>query len=127
MADRKASSLANDAGSQLSELRDTLADLGERVAEIAAARGREARRGARSAAKSARATGGHLYEDGADALGQAGDAALYYGRRASRVVKNNPGLSALGLLVGVGVIAAIVYAAQEDERRWYDRPRGGWF
>lgn len=127
MADRKAGALAHDAGAQLSELRDTIADLGERVAEIAAARGREARRGARTAAKSARATGAHLYDDGAEALSQAGDAALYYGRRAGSVVKANPGLSALGLLVGVGVIAAIVYAAQEDDRRWYERPRGGWF
>lgn len=127
MADRKASSLAGDAGAQLAELKDTLADLGDRVAEIAAARGREARRHARSAAKSARVTGSSLYDDGAEALGQAGDAALYYGRRAGRVVKANPGLSALGLLVGVGVIAAIVYAAQEDDRRWYERPRGGWF
>lgn len=127
MADRKASALASDAGAQLAELRDTIADLGERVADIAAARGREARRHARAAAKSASATGAHLYDDGVDALEHAGDAALYYGRRAGRVVRNNPGLSALGLLVGVGVIAAIVYACQEDDRRWYDRRRGGWF
>jgi hypothetical protein len=126
MADRKAASLANDAGAQLAELKDTIADLGERVADIAAARGREARRSARSAAKSARATGASLYDDGAEALGQASDAAVYYGRRASKVVKNNPGLSLLGVAVGIGVIAAIVYASQEDERRWYERPRGGW-
>jgi hypothetical protein len=126
MADRKASGLASDAGAQLAELRDTIADLGERVAEITAARTREARRSARSAAKSMRASGGSLYEDGAEALGAAGDAAVYYGRRAGSVVRQNPGLSMLGLAVGVGIIAAIVYASQEDDRRWYER-RGGWF
>lgn len=125
MADRRASGLASDASAQLAELRDTIADLGERVAEIASARTRDARKQARSAAKSVRATSGSLYDDGAEALGAAGDAAVYYGRRAGSVVKHNPGLSTLGLLVGIGVIAAIIYAGQEDDKRWYERG-GGW-
>lgn len=127
MADRRASGLAGDVGAQLSDLKDTIADLGERVAEIAAARTRDARKQARSAAKSVRASSSSLYDDGVDALGHAGDAAVYYGRRAGAVVKSNPGLSTLAVLVGVGVIAAIVYASQEDDRRWYERRRGGWF
>ena len=128
MAQSKASELAGDVGHQLADLKDTIADLGAQVASIAAARSREARRGARSAAKSMGASGGRLYDDGADALGAASDQALYYGRRASRAMRDNPGLSALGVLVGVGVLAAIVYAAQQDDdRRWYERRRGGWF
>ena len=126
MVDRKASGLANDATTQLADLRETIADLGERVAEIASARARDARKQARSATKSMRSSGASLYDDGVDALGQAGDAAVYYGRRASGVMRQNPGLSMLGLAVGVGVLAAIVYASQEDDRRWHER-RGGWF
>jgi ElaB/YqjD/DUF883 family membrane-anchored ribosome-binding protein len=127
MADRRASGLASDASAQLAELKETIADLGERVAEIASQRSREARKQARSAAKSMRVTGHSLYDDSAEALGAAGDTALYYGRRAGRAVRENPGLSLLGIAVGVGVIAAIVYASQEDDRRWYERRRGGWF
>lgn len=127
MADRSASGLASDASAQLAELKETIADLGERVAEIASQRTSEARKQARAAAKSMRATGGNLYDEGAEALGAAGDTALYYGRRAGRVVRDNPGLSVLGIAVGIGVIAAIVYASQEDDRRWYDKRRGGWF
>lgn len=128
MAQSRASELAGDVGQQLADLKDTIADLGAQVSSIAQSRGREARRGARSAAKSMGASGGRLYDDGADALGVAGDHALYYGRRASRAMRENPGLSTLGVLVGVGVIAAIIYAAQQDDdHRWYDRRRGGWF
>lgn len=126
MADRKASGLASDATTQLADLRDTIADLGERVAEIASARARDARRQARTATKSMRTSGASLYDDGVDALSQAGDTAVYYGRRAGSVVKQNPGMSMLGLAVGVGILAALIYAAQEDDRRWSER-RGGWF
>ena len=127
MAQSRASGLASDAGAQLAELKDTIADLSERVADITASRTREARKQARAAARSVRSSGGQLYSDGAEALGAAGDTALYYGRRAGRVVKQNPGLSALGVLVGVGVVAAILYAAsREEEPRWYERPRS-WF
>lgn len=127
MAQSRTSGLAGDAGAQLAELKDTIADLTDRVAEITAARTRDARKQARSAAKSVRASGGQLYSDGADALNAASDTAVYYGRRAGHVVKQNPGLSALGVLVGVGVVAAILYASQrEEESRWYDRPRS-WF
>ena len=128
MADRRASGLAGEAGDQLAALRDTIAELGETVSSIAADRARQARKSARSAAKSISSNGGTLYDDGVDALQQAGDAVGYYGRRATHVVQRNPGLSILGLAIGVGIVAAIVYASQEDERRWYDRPRrGGWF
>jgi ElaB/YqjD/DUF883 family membrane-anchored ribosome-binding protein len=127
MADRKTSGLASDAATQLSELRDTISDLGERVAELASDRARMARKRARSAARSLQGSGGTLYDDGVDALGAAGDTAVYYGRRAGRAVRENPGMSMLGLAVGVGIIAAIVYAAQEDDRRWYDKRRSGWF
>lgn len=127
MVDRKASGLAQDAGSQLAELRDTIASLGDRVSQLAASRAQDAKKQARSAARSVRASSSSLYDDGVDALGAAGDTAVYYGRRAGNVVKQNPGLSTLGLLVGVGVVAAIVYALREEEQsRWYDRPRG-WF
>ncbi len=127
MAQSKASGIAGDAAAQLAELKDTIADLSERVADITAARTRDARRQARAAAKSVRSSGGQLYSDGAEALEAAGDAALYYGRRAGSVVRQNPGVSALGVLVGVGVLAAIVYAAsREEETRWYERPRS-WF
>lgn len=126
-AQSTASGAASDAASQMSELRATIADLSEQVAGITAARTRDARRQARAAAKSIRASGGQLYSDGAEALGAAGDAALYYGRRAGYLAKQNPGLSALGVLVGVGIVAAIIYAAsREDEPRWYERPRS-WF
>lgn len=127
MADRKVSNLAGDAGSQIADLKDTLADLGERVAELASDRAREARKRARSAAKSFSGSSASVYDDGVEKLQQAGDTALYYGRRAGSVVRSNPGLSLLGLAVGVGVVAALVYASQEDDRRWYERRRGGWF
>ena len=127
MVDRKASGLASDAAAQLSELRDTIADLGDRVAQLATARARDARKQARSAAKSVSSSSSSLYDDGVDALSHAGDAAVYYGRRAGSVVRNNPGLSTLGVLVGIGVVAAIVYASQEDDRRWYEKRRAGWF
>lgn len=131
MADRRVSSLAGDAGDQLSQLRDTIAELGDRVSTLAAERARSARKSARSAAKTYGPVASTLYDDGVEAIQGAADAATYYGRRASRVVQSNPGLSILGLAVGVGVIAAIVYAAsQEEDRRWYERTpprRGGWF
>ena len=129
MVDRRVSSLAGDAGDQLASLRDTIAELGDRVSSLASDRARDARKRARSAAKSFNSSS--VYDDGVEALQGAADTATYYGRRAGHVMQNNPGLSLLGLAVGVGVIAAIVYAAQQEEdRRWYERggrSRGGWF
>lgn len=131
MADRRVSSLAGDAGDQLASLRDTIAELGDRVSSLAADRARAARKSARAAAKSYGPAASTLYDDGVEALQGAADTATYYGRRAGRVVQSNPGLSILGLAVGVGVIAAIVYAAQQEEdRRWYERGgrrSSGWF
>jgi hypothetical protein len=121
MAHRTAGGLASDVSAQLADLRDTIADLGDRIADITASGARDARRHGRSTARSIRTSGASLYDDGVDALEAAGDAALYYGRRAGRVVRDNPGMSALGVAVGLGVIAAIVYAAQEDDRFWRAR------
>ncbi len=126
MADRKASSLASSVGDQLVDLKDTVAELSERVSEIAAARAADARKRARAAAKTVTSSG--LYDDGLDALQSAGDKALYYGRRAGAVVKGNPGLSLLGVALAAGAVAAIIWASREDDRRWYERSRrGGWF
>ncbi|GBD47469.1 hypothetical protein [Methylopila sp. Yamaguchi] len=129
MVDRKVSGLAGDAGDQLAHLRATVSELGERVSTLAGERARDARKRARSAAKSFGPGASALYDDGVDALQTAADNAVYYGRRASHVVQRNPGLSLLGLAVGVGIVAALVYASQEDDRRWYERGsrRGGWF
>ncbi|MFJ5487525.1 hypothetical protein ACIKTA_07855 [Hansschlegelia beijingensis] len=129
MVDRKMSpsAMSHDASSQLSELRATVSDLAERVGELSAERARAARNRARSMARSVSDSASTVYDEGMDALHSAGDSALYYGRRAGTAVRNNPGMSLLGLAVGVGVIAAICYAMQEDDRRWYERRRGGWF
>jgi hypothetical protein len=127
MVDRKVSGLASDAGDQLAALRDTIAELGEQVSSIAADRAREARKRARSAAKSFSSSSNTLYDDGVGALQTAGDAVGYYGREAGRAVQRNPGLSLLGVAIGVGLVAALVYASQEDDTRWYEKRRSGWF
>ncbi|GLK75258.1 hypothetical protein GCM10008171_05120 [Methylopila jiangsuensis] len=130
MVDRRASSLAHDAGDQIAALRDTIADLSDRVSSLAADRARSARKSARAAAKSLSSSSNTLYDDGVEALHDAADTAVYYGRRAGRVVQSNPGLSLAGLALGIGVVAALVYASQrEEDRRWYERGgrRGGWF
>jgi len=129
MVDRKMSpsAMSHDASSQLSELRATVSDLTDRVGELSADRARAARKRARSMARSVSDQAGSMYDDGVEALQSASDSALYYGRRAGSAVRNNPGMSLLGLAIGVGVIAAVMYAMQEDDRRWYERRRGGWF
>ncbi|MFD1704947.1 hypothetical protein ACFSCV_18220 [Methylopila henanensis] len=129
MADRRVSNLAGDAGDQLAALRDTIADLSDRVSTLAAERARTARKSARAAAKSFGSGSHTLYDDGVEALQDAADTAVYYGRRAGRVVQSNPGLSLAGLALGVGIVAAIVYATQrEEDRRWYERGgRRSWF
>jgi ElaB/YqjD/DUF883 family membrane-anchored ribosome-binding protein len=127
LRDRKAKGLAGDASAQLAELKDTIAELGERVAEMASTRAGQARRSARSAARSMADQSHHLYDEGVEALHTAGDAALTYGRRAGQAVQRNPGLSLLGLAVGVGIVAAIIYASHEEDRRWFDRRKSGWF
>ncbi|WP_271167781.1 hypothetical protein [Hansschlegelia plantiphila] len=120
-------SLMKDPSTQLDDLKDAVADLGQRVSEIASSRAQQAKKRANAAAKSVRNSGGQIYEDGVEALQSAGDSAVYYGRRAGTVVRNNPGLTLLGVAIGVGVLAAIIYASQEDDRRWYDKRRTGWF
>ena len=120
-------SLMKDRAGQLADLRSAVADLTDRIAEVAGSSTKQARRRAGAAAKSVSSSAGSLYDDGLEAVQSAGDHAVYYGRRATGIARQNPGLTLLGLALGVGVIAAIVYASQEDNRRWYEKPRSGWF
>lgn len=120
-------SLIKDRADQLADLRSAVSDLSDRIADITGPAARQAKRRASAAAKSVSSSAGALYDDSADALSAASDQAVYYGRRASNLARQNPGLAILGLAVGVGVIAAIVYASQEEDRRWYEKPRSGWF